>query len=477
MISLSTLYLIAAAEWRFWLRTRLAAAIAATGLLLVVLAAFISSERLHDLAHSRAQQQQNAHETFLDQPDRHPHRMVHYGHYVFRTPPPLAALDPGVDPTTGNAIFLEGHRQNTAMFAEAATSLPLNMFGAISPAFCLQVFAPLLLILMGFASISREYESRTLTQLLAQGQSGAMLMGGKALALFSAGLVFLAPFALSAIISGAPAPLVAFFVGGYAAYLAIWALLIVVISAVVKRSEYSLSGLLVAWLLIVVLIPRLSASVALDRVDIPGKIASDFAAHDAMKAVGDGHNANDPAFEKLKAGMLAQYGVDDISKLPMNFRGVVAGRAEANLTAVMNQFAEKRMQAEVDQAETARYFGILSPILALRHLSTSLAGVDLETHHRFLREAERVRFDFVQALNKVHAEQLAYADDIKRSSDSESEQRTRVSAANWQILEDFNFQPDSATVRLDRAHPSALMLFIWLLVLLLAVMFTGRRLS
>mgnify|MGYP002129840370 CR=1 FL=1 len=48
--------------------------------------------------------QAEAEAAFLSQPARHPHRMVHYGHYVLRTPAPLALFDPLPDGQLGVVI-------------------------------------------------------------------------------------------------------------------------------------------------------------------------------------------------------------------------------------------------------------------------------------------------------------------------------------------------------------------------------------
>ena len=108
---------------------------------------------------ARSALQRQAHDTFLSQPARHPHRMVHYGHYVFRSPSPLAAFDPGLDPVTGQTLFLEGHRQNTAAFAAAAAGARLGGLPALSPAVVYQLFVPLLLIVLGYGAVARERES------------------------------------------------------------------------------------------------------------------------------------------------------------------------------------------------------------------------------------------------------------------------------------------------------------------------------
>jgi len=94
---MSTAIIIAAEEWRYWSRTKLGAAAALLALILVCVSVFASLSQQAQEKNTRETLQVKAEETFRNQPARHPHRMGHYGHYVFRTPTPLAALDPGVD--------------------------------------------------------------------------------------------------------------------------------------------------------------------------------------------------------------------------------------------------------------------------------------------------------------------------------------------------------------------------------------------
>jgi len=156
--------------------------------------------------------------------------------------------------------------------------------------------------------------------------------------------------------------------------------------------------------------------------------------NDDLRKLGDGHNAADPAFAKLRANLLAQYNVDKVEDLPVNFRGVVASNSEADLTETLNLYAEKRMQRESAQAAHLSTYRWLSPYLAISGASRNLAGTDLDTHHRFLREAEVVRYDFVQGLNKAHIEDLSYIDDINRNNGEEGWKRARVDATTWQVL-------------------------------------------
>ena len=122
--SMSRVITIARDEWRQWRRSRLAVAGLTVFAALLIIVSILTAFDVSEARHERQHQQAEAQTTFLDQPDRHPHRMVHYGHYVFRAPAPLALFDPGVDSVTGQSIFLEGHRQNSAMFADARAEGP-----------------------------------------------------------------------------------------------------------------------------------------------------------------------------------------------------------------------------------------------------------------------------------------------------------------------------------------------------------------
>ena len=141
---------------------------------------------------------------------------------------------------------------------------------------------------------------------------------------------------------------------------------------------------------------------------------------------------------------------------------------------MLNLFAEKRMDEELAQAQISRQFGWLTPLLSLRTASMMLSGSNLETHHRFLREAEKLRFDFVQGLNKVHAEKLSYFDDVNKYKNAETAKKAKVGAENWQVLQTFRFTPDEASIRLSHSTQSFIQLVFWIGVLLLLAIRTRR---
>lgn len=474
----SKVVIVAKDEWRYWLRSKLAMTVLAIGLLLTLSSVVVTAITMLKLSHDRHELQSNAEQSFVEQPDRHPHRMVHYGHYAFRTPSPLSILDPGIDAYTGNSIFLEGHRQNSAMFADQRQGTALTKLGSLTPAFIVQTLAPLLLILIGYSSISRERESQTLSYLLAQGTSGITLIAGKGLALLSVVGLVIAPLAVSALFTvsaGESLLAVASFVVGYALYLTVWVLLILLASSVFSKNSGSFTALAFVWILLCIM-PRVASTTASTAVPSAGKIETDFAVKAELRKLGDGHNTNDPAFKQFKQSLLKKYNVNSIDELPVNFRGLVASESEAKQANVLNQFAEQRMQAELKQTQVSRYFGWVSPMVAIRSLSMIVVGTSIETHHRFLRETEQLRFDFVQGLNKVHIEELDYKVDMNRNANTAATKKARVSAQNWQILQDFNFNVDSADVRAQRSVPAFLQLLLWIVVLVGGIKFVGKRL-
>ncbi|GGF60606.1 ABC transporter permease [Alteromonas lipolytica] len=474
----SIILAIARDEWRYWRRSSLAQTVFVIALALAAASVWVTQASMAHTTEQRQHMQSESKTAFEDQPDRHPHRMVHYGHYLFRAPPPLAALDPGIDGFTGNAIFLEGHRQNGATFADQKQSSGLTWLGTLTPAFVMQLLTPLLLIILGFGVMTREREAGTLDFLKVQGVSPLVLIGGKGIALMGAGLVVLMPLIIGGLVTlaqGAAVLPVAMFLLSYLLYLAVWCAIVLWVSTLASTNSTSFSGLIAIWVLLCLVVPRIASNSASVLEASPGKLETDFAVLKKLREMGDGHNASDPAFKALKDNLLAQYDVDSVKQLPINFRGIVAQKSEADLTKVLTEFAEQSMAQQQAQALIARSFGWLSPMIAIQNASMKLAGTDLENYQRFMREAEAVRFDFVQSLNKLHAEGMTLEQDANKYQSAAAKKAATVSADNWQILEDFHFTPLSAPQRVANSVMALVQLFFAGAVLLVCIVIAGRR--
>jgi len=473
------IWLISQSEWQYWLRSQLALSGGLIFLLLIIVTSAVTTVRMEGEIHKRIHHQTEAEDTFLSQPDRHPHRMVHYGHYLFRTPAPLAIFDPGLDAVTGQSIFLEGHHQNTVMFAESSASADLGGLSWLNPALVYQLFAPLIIILLGYGSIARERENAVLGSLLAIGISGPKLIAGKALALTSFAMLLLLPLAVSCLISitiGEQLIAAASLFLVYFTYLLVWVALVLFCSALFQKRSSVLAVLAGTWFGLCLVIPSVAVNIATEKAAITGKIATDFDMLAEIRKLGDGHNANDPAFQKLRADILEKYNVERIEDLPINYRGLVASEGEKKLTDVLNKYADLRMEAEAHQEQVMANYAWFSPALAISFVSRTIAATGLAHYHRFQTEAEQVRYDFVQGLNRAHVEQLSYQDDINRNKDEASWQRARVDATNWQVLDSYQFQAAPFNTRLSNATCLMIVLFSWLFVLFFSLFWSSRTL-
>ncbi|WNG27382.1 DUF3526 domain-containing protein [Cystobacter fuscus] len=464
---------VAAEEWRALVRNRVAVIASLTLVALLVTSALLGLEQREATRAARARYQATADEAFDAQPDRHPHRMVHYGQFVFRPLSALAFFDPGVDGFTGNTVFLEGHRQNSANFSEARQSSLLLRFGQLTPAFVLQTLAPLLIVFLAFGAVAREREQGTLRLLLAQGLRPSELAAGKLLAhaggvaaIAAPALLVLAAVALAGWAPPVPSLLL---VSGYLVYLFIWAVGALLVSLLVRRARDAMLVLVAAWMGVVILVPRLLPELAVARLPTPTRIETDVTIHRELKRIGDSHNPDDPYFSEFKAKTLARYGVDKVEDLPVQWAGLVGMEGERLTSGLFDRHARDAFAREAAQNQLVRQFGVLSPLIAVRQLSMSLAATDTESHQDFLEQVERHRYAFVQALNLLQ---------VTKIPNQNAGADPRISAGHWKTLPGFTYrQPDVLQLAGERIQANLLVLFCWLAVLLAGCGLAARRLE
>lgn len=476
---MSAIRLIARDELRLMARNRVAV-IAFVLLVLLTLVAVASSwSHQRGIAELRDRHTQAANAAFAAQPDRHPHRVVHYGTFIFRPLGPLAAFDPGVDAFTGNSMFLEGHRQNSANFGDVRQSSLLVRFGQLTPAFILQVVAPLLLIFLGYGALARERERGTLRLLMMQGAGRGAIVGGKLLALgvvaVLAGLPAMVGFVLMAGQPGALALPMLMIALGYLAYLALWIVIILAVSAVVPRSRDALLALVAVWAVTVVLLPRVAPDVANGAVPLRNRFQTDVAIARDLRRMGDSHNPDDPHYAQFKQAVLQRYGATRVEDLPVNYKGLLALEGERVSTGLFAHYAGESDAAQNRQNAMVLTTSVLSPAIAIRSLSMAAAGTDLAGHQRFLAQAEAYRYQLVQRLNQMQAEDVSYADDTAK--DAGADRRKRVAASNWSTMPEFEFKPPRAADLASAAAPGLAIILAWLCAAALLLVVAARRLG
>jgi ABC-2 type transport system permease protein len=476
---MSAAKLIARDELRLLARNRVAAVAIALLVLLTLVAVATSWSHQRSIADTRARHQAAAAAAFEAQPDRHPHRMVHYGQFIYRPLGPLAAFDPGIDAFTGNSMFLEGHRQNTANFGDVRQSSPLVRFGQLTPAFVLQAVAPLLLIFLGYGALARERERGTLRPLLVQGATRGALVRGKLAALGLVAMLIGLPAMLGLVlVAGQPGATLlpmAVLAFGYFSYLALWSVIVVLVSALARRSRDALLTLVALWAVAVVLLPRIAPDLAGAAVPLTNRLETDVAIARDLRRLGDSHNANDPTFAAFKRATLERYGVARVEDLPVNYKGLLAVEGERITSALFDRYANQSFAAQTKQKAMVDAVGLLSPAIALRALSMAAAGTDFAGHRRFLEQGEAYRYALVQRLNRLQADGVSYADDT--AEDAGADRRKRIDAANWDAMPRFAFRAPGGGDLAAAALPGLAMLLGWVAVALGSLALATRKLG
>ncbi|KAB7643652.1 DUF3526 domain-containing protein [Polymorphobacter fuscus] len=472
---------IAGAELRLMLRSRLALVGVATLLLLSGIAAVTSAVQTASASATRAAAQAATDAQFQTQPDRHPHRMVHYGTYALRPVGPLAAFDSGVDAFTGTVLFLEGHRQNSATFGAARESSDLVRFGQLTPAFVLQTLAPLLLVFLGFAAVARERERGSLRALRSHGATAAGILAGKVLALGAVALLAMAPALVALLWSALRHPgeggIAALIALAYAAYLLVWVIGITAVSALARTAQGALVALIAAWAIITVLVPRAAAGWAGVADPLPTRVDTEFAIAADLRRLGDSHNPDDKYFAAFKARILDRYGVTSTDDLPVNYRGLVAAEGERLTSELFANYAARADAIQRGQSARLQALGVISPALAVRQASMVGAATDLGTHLAFMNRAEAYRYDLIQRLNALQANQVSSADDGARSRDPLADQRTRISADFWKTMPQFHLAAPAPATRATAMLPALGLLGLWLAISALLLALARRTLD
>lgn len=310
-------------------------------------------------------------------------------------------------------------------------------------AFVLHLLIPLLIIFLCFSSFTKERETQTLPLLLSQGVSMRQLFWGKVAGygralgwlvipalLLGAGLLFaqtgfqptadtLARLALFELI--------------YVVYFGLVIVGSVYVSAraAISRSgssRTSLLALLGVWLLAGVILPRASANLGKSLFAVPSSFAFQQQIHDEVKGI-DGHNPQSDRAKALEKRILAQYGADSVSKLPVNFDGIVMQEGE-KYTSLVYQKHFSALQAQFGrQNSLATWAGFVNPFLAVRSLSMGLAGTDYAHFVHFKTYAEPYRFGLIEKLNG-HMTTFSKTGDWEKT----------VDPTFWQQLPDFQYK-------------------------------------
>lgn len=436
----SGIYLIARQEWVQIFRSRTAMLLFAMLSLALLLAAYAGWQQTSRYNAQRNKYQHEVEARWMNQPDRHPHRVAHYGYLVFREKSPLSFFDGGIESYTGNALFLEAHRQNTVNMSEAGFSNGMLRFGELHIAMVLQLLVPLFIFFIGFASVAALRENSVLKILLGQGISMKTLIWGKTLGIVSVTIVLFGPVLLlitgvwllaaqAAITAdtGWRLLLLAFY---YTCFFTACAWVTVTISACCRTARTSLLLLVVIWIGFFVVMPKAAQTIGARLFPAPDKITFEQQLQADLAKEGDSHNPDDPHYAALKNAVLQKYHVTDVKDLPFNYSGYVMAEGERISADIFRKHYDQLIRTYRQQNSVALWLSAVNPYLAIRRLSMSMAGVDMEHYTAFQQQAEKYRYEKIQALNQIHTHEVSQAENSTQ----------RVSRTHWQQQALFQYR-------------------------------------
>ncbi|RMB02921.1 DUF3526 domain-containing protein [Eilatimonas milleporae] len=435
----------------------LAVAAALTGL--IVMSVILSVQRVAAFERERASAVAADRAIWDGQGVKNPHGAAHFARYAFRPTPTLAAFDPGVSDYAGMALWMEAHYQNPAVFRRAEERGDTGWIASLSPAWILRTMTPLFIFLVLFGAIAGERESGTLRQTAALGVGPRVLAAGK-LAGAALGLgVVIAPVLAGALLVAARAGgavtlednalRIAGLTLTYGVFLFAVGATAIGVSALCRDRRGALIALVSIWAVSFVFTPRLAGDIAVSAHPEPDAGALAASLQKAARGLG----ADAEAMAALPSEAMAEYGVERMEDLPINFIGYRLQRAEEY---AHDLFAEVygRLGAVHDAQE--RILGaasLISPVMAVKRLSGGLAGVDRLHQQAFIDDAEAHRREMIGQLNRDFMINGADAAGAAYTADEKL----------WRRIEDFDHGAVSFKAVAGRYRSSALVLLAYLL--------------
>lgn len=447
-------------------------------LILLITATVVGYQGFRQLQQMRKQAQQQVRKEWVGQQDKHPHSAAHYGHIAFKPKPTLGFIDFGLDSYTGMTVYMEAHKQNDVLFSQAQDSTSLMRFGEMTIAFVLQMLMPLLIIFLVFASITKEREGGTLKMMISQGISTRKILMYKigSYSLITL-LLFLPAFLIASTLlfrqshTSLQTHLTGKFftlLGAYWMYFMIFIILAVLVSSFSKTSRIALVQLLGVWIFFCILMPKATANVADNLYASPNKDLFKEAIDKKVKEGIDGHNPSDKRFEALKTKTLKKYGVDSISKLPINFSGLAMQVGEEYTDKVYDREFKKVQSVFKAQNRVSEVAGMINPLLAIRHVSMGLAGTDYHHHIQFATEAENYRRKLVKMANNDmmlnHKPSIAYND-------------YNVGRSFWEKLPPFQYKMASLGQVMQQNMWGVSALLVWLCLCFSLIFYRSSSIS
>lgn len=437
---------------------------------LVLLAFALNAAQLARANADKARIAQQERARWLGQGEKDPHSAAHYSIYAFKPAPTLAALDPGVEPYVGQALWLEAHAQNDMLYRPQGEAGPLQRAGAVSPAALLIGFAPLVAFLLAFGAMAMDRERGTLRLALGAATRPGAIVAAKALAIWAALLlVLLAPATLAAVVLASAqhafdtdlALRLSAWSLAMAAWLGVLTAIGIAASTFAGGVRTALALLFGLWIVFALVLPRWADSAVERAQPLPSTQSIKQRLIDEAPAFWTAETAREN-----QARLLAQHGAQRKEDLKVDLRGAELDMNERHAYRVFDRVLGDFYGRVLAQDRAYAGWGLLSPAISIQSLSPAFAGSDFAHHRGFIDGAETYRRALVNRMNQ----------DVMAHPTQHGGAKHTNGAALWAQIPPFQHRPPALSAAWGSAAPALWSLLLWCALALGALWLAARRL-
>ena len=412
--------------------------------------------------------QQKVREQWENLKPMNPHSAAHYGSYAFKPIGFLNSLDGGINDITGNVLKLEGHVQNEIVYSEASQSLSISKFGKLKSSILLQYVIPLILIILAFNIITDEKKHGRIKQLILQGPSLNNIIFAKSFSICAYGVLLMLITIIIQVINEPDLETIQrsiLLICSYGSYYFIISSLSTYLSAVMKNNSSVLSTILAIWIMWTIFIPKIWGNTVEKIYPLPSRQTFNMAMKEERSKGIDGHNPYDKRREQLKNTFLAEYNVDSLSQLPINFDGIVMQADEEYGNYIWDKHFGNNYKILQNQKLLYQFSGIINPFTSLQNLSMGLCGSDMFYHLDFLKKAENYRRYLIKTLNDQHAYGGSQTGDWS----------WKVDSSFFKSINFFYYKMPKILNQINYYIIDILCLIIWIMLITIIIIITPKK--
>ena len=444
-------------ELRTYFRSGIFITLAIAIIALIIAAATLSSQRISAFERERTAAEFVDKDVWVNQGERNPHAAAHFARYAFKPLTEFATFDPGITDHSGMALWMEAHYQNPAVFRRIEDMGEAARLAELSPAWILQYIAPLFIFLILFGAVAGEREAGTLRQMATSGIGSRAVVIGKLLGAILVFALILTPAVLISVFFNQThdfAPILPDSPLRFAGLLILYCgftftigALAIGVSALFKEKRNALILLVGIWALSFMMMPRLGSSLATTIYPQPETVTISQDLSKAATAAG-----SDKVYQvKIQQEALTAYNVSNVKDLPINYVGYTLQKAEEYSYPLFERIYSEIEATYQGQEMVLDWVSFMSPVIAMKKLSSGLSGSDRIHQKAFTSAVEQHRRETVQLLN---------GDYMRKGKGS---MRYAANEELWQQVKDFSYIPPRFTSNIQSYALSIILLIVYFL--------------